>query len=141
MTTTTLPTFFPNAQVLTQVNCGHHQILGARLTLKYFDNLCRCSSHQTIHQPLVVSLGRDASDPDSDPRKMEIVGSTSNCKVYLRHCHRHNMSSSNHIKSYQEPPVFPKLRTGMIAADTGKKVFSSFFVSPVSNLISCIYLM
>ena len=88
-----------------------------------------------------MSLGRDASDPDGDPRKMEIVGSTSNCKVYLRHCHRHNMSSSNHIKSYQEPPMFPKLRTGMIAADTGKKVFSSFFVSPVSNLISCIYLM
>ena len=89
-----------------------------------------------------MSLGRDASDPDcvGDPRKMEIVGGTSKCKVFLRHCHRHNMSSSNHIKSYQEPPVFPKLRTGMIAADTGKKVFSSFFVSPVSNLISCICL-
>ena len=49
MTTTTLPTSFPNAQVLTQVNCGHHQILGARLTLKYFDNLWRWSSHQTVH--------------------------------------------------------------------------------------------
>ena len=34
MTTTTLPTSFPNAQVLTQVNFGHHQILGTRLTLK-----------------------------------------------------------------------------------------------------------
>ena len=87
MTTTTLPTSFPNAQVLTQVNCGHHQILGARLTLKYFDNLWQWSSHQTVLQALVVSLGRDSSDPDSDPRQMEIVGSTSNCKVYLRHCH------------------------------------------------------
>jgi len=59
------------------------------------------TSSNTGRKALVVSLGRDVSDPDSDPRKMEIVGGTSNCK---------------------EPPVFPKLRTGMIAADTGEKV-------------------
>ena len=80
-----------------------------------------------------MSLGKDVSDPDSDPRKMEIVGGTSNCKVCLRHCHPQakHVNISNHIKQCQEPPVFPKLRTGMIAADTGGKVF--FFVFRVTS--------
>ena len=41
------------------------------------------------------------------------------------------MSTSYRIKSCQEPPVFPKSRTGMIAADTGEKVV--LFVFPFTS--------